>query len=667
MLNPQDTDGLEQDTVTLYQWAEMGLLGVLGSLILELKDTPVWGTGELLALARKRRDIQRIVTTLEQKAPRLLAAVVDEAYKLGATAAQAEVAAIPDEHKPTPQPHTPTDPRRYATDTMGKLTPLHRNIYRTTDDIWRRIVREATQKALTGKIDTFTAAQQAFTSMAREGLGYFVDSRGRRWGLDTYAEMAVRSAANEALRAGHWDELTASGIDLVVVSSHKNPAPVCAPYERKVLSLTGKYAPGTHTVDGRTVQVKATLQQAEAAGLHHPNAILGGDQLINTFAKSVGASKSAYRGPSITISTAKGALLTVSPKHPILSGRGWVTAESLRPGDNLFHTIGSDRFTADTGDGSHVNYVPTTVEDEFVAIKKVGASALIPSAGHNFNDDRKFVEGEIDVVVTDHCLLPVPDTHVIEESGKVTFTWPDMGRGNEVGNGTATLHSIGVPDSVGRPLPDTHTGSNKPAANSGVGDSEHGCDILAARSGSVEGLGSFNVDRNIPFLDVGETGIFQHAAYARAGDSHDPRDVCACVPGGVELDEVVVVDRGTFVGHAYDFQTLNGIYVLNNIVVHNCRHTTSAYIPGYTNLKPTAPPDPSHEGYEATQKQRYLERQIRASRRMEQAALNEHDKAQAVARRKAYEKKLREHVREWDLPRRKHREQVRVPGDEVTF
>lgn len=369
MLDPQDTDGLEQDTVTLYQWAEMGLLGVLGSLIMELKDTPVWGTGELLALARKRRDIQRIVTTLEQKAPRLLATVVDEAYKLGATAAQAEVTAIPDEHKPTPQPHTPTDPRRYATDTMGKLTPLHRNIYRTTDDIWRRIVREATQKALTGKIDTFTAAQQAFTSMAREGLGYFVDSRGRRWGLDTYAEMAVRSAANEALRAGHWDELTASGIDLVVVSSHKNPAPVCAPYERKVLSLTGRYAPGTHTVDGRTVQVKATLQQAEAAGLHHPH----------------------------------------------------------------------------------------------------------------------------------------------------------------------------------------------------------------------------------------------------------------------------------------------------------CRHATSAYIPGYTNLKKTTPPDDDHKGYEATQKQRYLERQIRASRRMEQAALNEHDKAQAVARRKAYEKKLREHVREWDLPRRKHREQVRVLGDEVTF
>lgn len=73
--------------------------------------------------------------------------------------------------------------------------------------------------------------------------------------------------------------------------------------------------------------------------------------------------------------------------------------------------------------------------------------------------------------------------------------------------------------------------------------------------------------------------------------------------------------------------------------------------------------DPDHEGYKATQKQRYYEREIRKSRRMEQAAIEEDGRKNAEARRRQYEKKLREHIREYDLPRRRHREKLRQPGN----
>ena len=61
--------------------------------------------------------------------------------------------------------------------------------------------------------------------------------------------------------------------------------------------------------------------------------------------------------------------------------------------------------------------------------------------------------------------------------------------------------------------------------------------------------------------------------------------------------------------------------------------------------------------------QRRLEREIRKSRRMEQAALSDDAKRTASERKRAYEKKLREHIKEHDLPRRRHREQIRKPGN----
>ncbi|WP_230622893.1 MULTISPECIES: phage minor capsid protein [Corynebacterium] len=75
---------------------------------------------------------------------------------------------------------------------------------------------------------------------------------------------------------------------------------------------------------------------------------------------------------------------------------------------------------------------------------------------------------------------------------------------------------------------------------------------------------------------------------------------------------------------------------------------------------PPPKPDPGHEGYQATQKQRYLERQIRASKRMEAAAIDPRDIDTAKQRIRAYQAKLRDHIKQHDLPRRRHREQIKM-------
>lgn len=86
-----------------------------------------------------------------------------------------------------------------------------------------------------------------------------------------------------------------------------------------------------------------------------------------------------------------------------------------------------------------------------------------------------------------------------------------------------------------------------------------------------------------------------------------------------------------------------------------CRHDIVAYIPGVTKA-PTRTADP--EGDAARQKQRYLERQVRASKRMEAAALDDQAARNAQGRVRAYQAKLREHVEATDGKRLYYREQI---------
>lgn len=62
----------------------------------------------------------------------------------------------------------------------------------------------------------------------------------------------------------------------------------------------------------------------------------------------------------------------------------------------------------------------------------------------------------------------------------------------------------------------------------------------------------------------------------------------------------------------FNLETGGGWYVASSIVVHNCRHTTSAYLPGVTKT-PKRTADPA--GDKLRQEQRARERDIRARKR----------------------------------------------------
>jgi len=132
-------------------------------------------------------------------------------------------------------------------------------ILRDSLDVYRQIVSDVSLNALVGVETRQAVAQDALNRLAARGITGFVDKAGRKWEMASYLEMAVRTTTAHAALQGHIDRQADMGNDLVMVSSIGTTCPICARWQGKVLSISGKDSKYT------------ALQDARAEGLFHPN------------------------------------------------------------------------------------------------------------------------------------------------------------------------------------------------------------------------------------------------------------------------------------------------------------------------------------------------------------------------------------------------------------
>lgn len=156
------------------------------------------------------------------------------------------------------------------------------SVNRTAQLILGRAVREAiTQKMATGMIagDALRQVKREIKGLiAEQGLDVLVDKGGHTWTLDRYTEMLFRTKMVEARNRGLVNRMVENGHDLVQVSSHSGSCEFCAPWQGKILSITGD-TPGYTTV-----------AEAEVDGLFHPNC----RHAINTLIPGLARLTSAY-------------------------------------------------------------------------------------------------------------------------------------------------------------------------------------------------------------------------------------------------------------------------------------------------------------------------------------------------------------------------------------
>lgn len=217
---------------------------------------------------RDLRDVQREVDTkIIGRLGRIVPPEVDERlteiYRRGQGSAVADLRRVLDEDRiAVTQGFTRANRRAVqslASATVEKLDGAHFQILRSVTDQYRTIIAETVHGVSTGVATRREASQAALNRFANRGVTGFVDRGGRRWNLQSYTEMAIRSASGQAALQGATDRLQENDRDLVVISDHAESCPLCRPWQGRVCSLSG------------TNRLFPPLSAATADGLFHPN------------------------------------------------------------------------------------------------------------------------------------------------------------------------------------------------------------------------------------------------------------------------------------------------------------------------------------------------------------------------------------------------------------
>ncbi|MGW1039885.1 phage minor capsid protein [Streptomyces sp. NPDC002547] len=255
-ISPNDGERAAGPISEGFQDAERGIFARIRRALLPGLGRDSWAAERLAATPRLRRAISTLIPSLRERSAIELRQAVLDAYGIGARAANADLTelglpVLPD----TDAAHA----RRLADAVLQDFDPLYARILREGLDVYRGVIAEASQPVLEGRATRIRAAQRALDDFATRGITGFTDRAGRNWELTSYIEMAVRTATGRAAVQAHVDQLRAAGHDLVVVSDAPWECPLCRPWERRVLSITGS-TPGYPTLDA-----------ARAAGLQHPS------------------------------------------------------------------------------------------------------------------------------------------------------------------------------------------------------------------------------------------------------------------------------------------------------------------------------------------------------------------------------------------------------------
>lgn len=143
------------------------------------------------------------------------------------------------------------------------MSEVYSIVARKTDDIFRQVQLQSAMDGFADSDNVKQVIRNLREQLRNRGLTGFVDSAGREWRLETYADTAARTVTSQARLMAMDVEFTARDMDLVAVSLHYPTCKYCEPWGGKILSLHGK------------TRGYPTMAEARAAKLYHPNCLHG--------------------------------------------------------------------------------------------------------------------------------------------------------------------------------------------------------------------------------------------------------------------------------------------------------------------------------------------------------------------------------------------------------
>lgn len=286
------SDTLSATLVALYVWAEQQLLTGL-TLILRSAGTTL--EGRQAAVPRMRRLVRQVLGPLSSQSTPLARRMIEAATQEGRRSADRLVGSVratirlpralpgaggaggqvPPTGRKAVEPfggeffdlsmlHGERAAQAIRDDIVSELDDVRFRLTRLPDDIYKMIAPHgAIYQALENGVTPAQAQAMAWRVFVSQGVTGFTDVSGRDWSLSAYVEMAVRTAAVRAFNASHLARMHALDVHYFTVGDTGHPCPFCFPWQGKV--LTDGVLPNPE------IHVDATIAEATAAGLWHPN------------------------------------------------------------------------------------------------------------------------------------------------------------------------------------------------------------------------------------------------------------------------------------------------------------------------------------------------------------------------------------------------------------
>lgn len=396
--------------------------------------------------------------------------------------------------------------------------------------------------------------------------------------LDISERRAMTIAATEITRAqalGQLDAMENLGMDKVGIAVEWTTAagdteeyeafkvcPQCQPMSHVVLSIE----------EARKVEIP-----------RHPNCLLPGNYIQG---RITAALEVHYSGEVVELRTSKGARVSLTVNHPVLTENGFVFAGKLKKGDNLLCHFGESQSSIDPD----IQQCPALVEQVFNSFPTVLCQE--PVTGFDFNGDEKFMVGKVNVVL--------PALGFGENLS-------DKGESEDqvllISSDDRSMCSTSLSESLlfGHPRPlqklglalgaEEYSRVNQSSMNYSGTDVEAICNSIRGLPSLIPSTNLFSIDsKSMPNerrfgsasnLDVSFT---QPGLNGIGLDTNLVSELLERFPSKISLDQVVYVYRFHYSGPVYDVESTLGYFTTNqggpeSIIIKNCR---CAWLPANT-------------------------------------------------------------------------------------
>ena len=136
--------------------------------------------------------------------------------------------------------------------TQGLYENTIQNIGRNVSDYFREAQLENSKILSTGSLTRKQTSTNMINMLQEKNIFEFVDKAGRKWNMQNYVDMAIRTTADAGINRATINQNIEYNNDLIMMTWHSTSCPLCAVYQGRIYSISGesKIYPALSKING---------------------------------------------------------------------------------------------------------------------------------------------------------------------------------------------------------------------------------------------------------------------------------------------------------------------------------------------------------------------------------------------------------------------------------